>query len=294
MGPGVTESVLNFGPASELVGTLTEPAGRADPSLAVVIVNAGIIHRAGPNRVHVRIARRMADAGMLSFRIDMAGIGDSDGLGTNESVDEECVLSITAALDLLEDRGRATRFVLFGLCAGADYALQHAGRDRRVVGVASVDPPTMPASWKAHLIRGLRAARRPSVWYRLVTGRYGLMRRLLTGRLRASTPNQSGSAREQARSALRHLVERDVRMLLLITGNVKERYNYAGQLFDLYPGIGLERVVRVALRPSASHTFGREADKMALTRDLLGWLKETSFARPALVDAGADHRQEGP
>ena len=56
------ERALTFGPAN-LVGVLTQPdPAVANPGLpAVVILNSGILHRAGASRLYVRIARRLAE-----------------------------------------------------------------------------------------------------------------------------------------------------------------------------------------------------------------------------------------
>lgn len=257
-----------------MVGLLNLPRDREERSCAVVFLNAGIIHRPGPNRIHVRLARKLAVAGWASFRIDMAGIGDSGDLGTSESVDEECLLSVGSALDVLEARGVASRFVLFGLCSGAEYAFRYARRDPRVIGVIGIDPPSMDRSRKYYVMHFLSALKRPVVWFRLLKGRYGVTRRLLGHfRGRAQRSLSVGSVREWVREALATLVARDVRLLLIISGTGRRRYNYATQLFDLYPGLGLEKVTEVAILPGAAHTFTREVDRRALEDQVSGWLE---------------------
>ena len=73
------ERALTFGPAN-LVGILTQP----DPDVAVpdapavVILNSGILHRAGASRMYVQVARTLAEEGMTSLRFDFSGIGDSE------------------------------------------------------------------------------------------------------------------------------------------------------------------------------------------------------------------------
>lgn len=284
----VIESIANFGPTSGLVGVLTEPGAGVPPDLAVVILNAGVIHRIGPRRLHVRLARTISRAGLPTFRLDMAGIGDSDGLGTSESQDEECLLSIAAALDLLEAKGTARRFVLYGGCSGAVYAFRYARRDTRVVGIAGSDPEMLGRTPKYYLLRALSAVRRPIVWYRLLRGRYQVIRRLRERGIltRSSTLELPARRRnDAARHAFTEMAQRDVHFLLVITGWGMQRYNYERQLLDIFPGIGLERLTRIVFLPGADHTFSGEADRLALESELVSWLGSTPFGDGALASA---------
>src|SRR5579884_4043143 len=63
----------------ELAGVLSEPLGPGAGGLCLVLLNAGAIRRMGPNRMWVELARRWAARGVPSLRVDMEGLGDSDG-----------------------------------------------------------------------------------------------------------------------------------------------------------------------------------------------------------------------
>ena len=79
LGVRTRELTVLMGRHKSLVGIFTEssqsPAVTAPPT--VVLLNAGIVHRVGPNRMHVLLARALAAAGISSLRFDMSGIGDS-------------------------------------------------------------------------------------------------------------------------------------------------------------------------------------------------------------------------
>ena len=279
----MTESVLNFGPGAGLVGVLAEPSAPRPGAPTVVLLNAGVIHRIGPNRVHVAVARQLAADGVASLRLDMAGIGDSRGLDSGASQHEECLASIRHALDMLVARGFAPRFALYGACSGAVYAFRYARRDPRVIGVAGVDPEEIDRSRKSHMLRVARAARRPAVWYRLLTGRYGVLRQLLRMvRTAVGGPRAGlGAERLDVSAGLAEMVGRGAQLLLLITGAGSDRYNYQRQLFDIFPGIGLERITKVTMLPYAGHTFAREADRSALYGEIRQWLAHAPFPPPA-------------
>ena len=58
------ERVCEFGPQLNLTGLLTEPTATTHPELpAVVMLNAGLLHRVGPHRMSVILARKLAEQG---------------------------------------------------------------------------------------------------------------------------------------------------------------------------------------------------------------------------------------
>ena len=287
----VKETVLNFGPAGELVGILSRPGEAGDgPSksadLAVVILNAGVLHRVGPNRMHVRLARSLAAQGTPCLRFDLPGIGDSRALGGKEGMLEENVIGMRAALDVLERRGVADRFLVFGLCSGADHAFILACVDPRVIGIAIVDPTRTFPTRKALLLKLLGPARRPEVWLRLITGRYRLFSKwrdsFRSGRAKGGLTSPSQELR-RAREELSKLVERDVKICYLITGGRGE-YRYREQLFDAFPEVDLRRTTRIEIFPNAAHTFPREADRLALEAVVGDWVDETARCQTGSSD----------
>src|SRR5262245_2725973 len=105
-----------------MVGLLSEPdPGVGHPARpAVILLNAGIVHRIGPARNMVEIARLLAQAGFLAMRFDLSGIGDSDTRRDGLSMEEHAVIDVGQAMDYLHRTKAVSRFVLMGLCSGAD------------------------------------------------------------------------------------------------------------------------------------------------------------------------------
>lgn len=277
------ETALNFGPGGALVGVLSRPDASVPlrhPELAVVLLNAGVLHRVGPNRLHVRIARLLAENGVPAVRIDLPGIGDSGGITGHDSLIEEAMAGLGAAFDLLAKNGVARRFVVFGLCSGADHAFVAACTDPRVVGIALVDPNRVYSTWKAKALRLRGWASRPEVWFRLLSGRY----RLLSQLMRRKRPQETGvmpleEERRRVAVKLGELVSRRVRICYMVTGE-RRAYIYRNQLFDAFREVDLEPLTHVEIFRRANHTFTHEADKVRLEQTLARWVAEAEFAWP--------------
>lgn len=274
--------MLNFGPSGGLVGVLTRPEVAAADLLsrpAVVLLNAGVIHRVGPSRIHVRLARRLAEMETTSFRLDLPGLGDSRGLGGSELLLDDALAGIKAAFDALERHGVADRFVVFGLCSGAAHAFAVATSDARVRGIVLADPPVVFPTWKSINLKRFRRFWRPSVWHGVVTGRYGPLTRLRAVARGAQVPAPVSSVdQHQVREQLRALAARGVKVFYLSTGAARD-YVYRRQFLDAFPGLGLERLTSTEMFPDASHTFTREADRRDLEEAVATWVTTTSFPR---------------
>ena len=97
------ECLVQLGAEGHLVGTLVQPTGPS-ASVGVLFVNAGVIHRIGPHRIHVKIGRVLAQDGVPSLRLDLTGLGDSGRAGGADGMLAQVRRDIRAALDLLAQR----------------------------------------------------------------------------------------------------------------------------------------------------------------------------------------------
>ncbi len=115
------------------------PPRRSPP--IVLLTSAGTVHRIGPHRLYVTLARRWAALGFRVLRVDLAGIGDSppgaDGV-ENVTYPRDGYADLAEAIDLLG----APQVILAGLCSGGDFAFQMGMRDPRVVGALILNPRT--------------------------------------------------------------------------------------------------------------------------------------------------------
>src|SRR6185436_3499595 len=128
--------------SERIARTATMAPGASDPGL--ILLNAGVLHRVGPHRLHVALARRLAAVGMTSLRLDLGGIGDSVASPDAANFRESAVADTRLAMTAMTEMYGIPRFVLFGICAGADNSIATALVDDRVAGIVLIDPPTHP------------------------------------------------------------------------------------------------------------------------------------------------------
>jgi alpha-beta hydrolase superfamily lysophospholipase len=185
----VRRKVREAGEAGELFGILCEPdSPQSERSeVTAILLNAGPQRRTGPNRMWVEAARRWAALGIATARVDLPGIGDSDGDASRYSdnaafYNDDLVDQARVVMDHLEAQGLPSRFVLTGLCAGAYWSAHAALADERVVSVYLLNPRTLVwDAWKStarRLHTTLELALKASTWQRVVRGEITLSKHL--------------------------------------------------------------------------------------------------------------------
>jgi pimeloyl-ACP methyl ester carboxylesterase len=275
------ETAVLFGGTRSLAGVVTESAaaaGRERPG--VLLLNAGLLHRVGPHRLYVRLARRLAARGFPVLRFDFSGIGDSVARRDDLSVEQSVLCEGREAMDFLAATRRLERFVLIGLCAGAENAFRICREDPRVVGAAMIDGYAFrtPGYYARYLGARLLSAQswrnllaRKSQW------RSGL--RMLMARP-ARAQGESGDSvlprkfppKEAVLADLRVLLKREVELCFIYSeGGMEEYYNYRGQFAGAFRGLDTQRRVRVEFLRHADHLFTALDDQAALLTILDDW-----------------------
>ena len=281
------ERVVRFGPNQNLVGILTTPREVRAGVPHVVLVNAGIVHRVGPNRVYVDIARALAARGFPVLRFDLSGLGDSASVSTTASLGEAAVADVRAAFEFLKSTREATSFIISGLCLGANYSFLAAFADERVRGVMVLDP-TVPRTPRSRLVHLRRRVLHLATLREVVTLRHPVWRRSLARlrqvavpefaigwgaeRVGAETPLPE---RDAAQNALQRLVDRRVQLMLVFTGGVNHVYNYRDQLFDLLPGLDFRQQLRLEYMPHTDHAVSDRASRASLLDAISDWAVTT-------------------
>lgn len=285
----VVEQALLLGPRKSMVGVITPASAQAVVPDApfVVILNAGIIHRVGPNRMHVLLARALAAAGFGVLRVDLSGLGDSEARNDALPPLDATMADIREILDMLQATRQVQRVVLVGLCSGADHSIIYAGTDERVVGVALMDP-SIPRTLGyyvhhyGHRILGLRA------WLNLMLGRHPIWRALK----RRLSPAPAGAPAEvEARgpsledpkvkaflqNAYGRALGNGVQLLAVLTSDRQRQHNYRRQLLDAFPQLPFGQQLWLEYFKECDHTFASAANRARLIGLVEAWMKATDF-----------------
>lgn len=284
------ERVVRFGPRQGLAGILSVPRSPLADVPHVVIINAGIVHRVGPNRLYVDIARALSARGYPALRFDLLGLGDSDPLTRNISLTAAAVSDVKTALDFLETSHAAKRFVLCGLCAGADYGMLTTFEDERVVGSVLIDP-TVRRTRRGKALHYGRRLLHPATWSAMLALRHQLWRRALGWQRGAAVARVAQAQSEQqeplqvteaqVRASIDRVLARGVQLMLVFTGGVNQVYNYRDQLFDLLPGLDFRGQLRLDFMPDTDHTAGDGAGRAELLRSIGSWMNRCFPGNPA-------------
>jgi hypothetical protein len=276
-----SEKAILFGRSEALVGVLCSPAeqARLERTPIVVFLNAGIVHRVGPNRLYVNLARALADNGVESLRFDLGGIGDSLSAREHATMQELVLRDIRDAVDVASSQDPARGVVLIGLCSGADNAFQAAVQDSRVVGAVLIDPNT-------HRTRGfyvrhyLRAIFDRSMWRTLLTGQHPITARLTRflrerGDIAAASVFLAPTSlppKETVRNQLAGLLERNCGLLYVFTGGLPWRYNHGKQFARTYPDLASHSRLQTKYFGLSDHTFSNPLWQKQLVRTVVDWI----------------------
>jgi dienelactone hydrolase len=270
----MTEKVFRFGPSESLLGVLTEPANVA-PAPAVLWLNAGMVHHVGPFGWYVTLARRFAELGLLSFRIDVSGVGESPNRSDKRPAEERAAQDVRDAMDFLARKRQVERFVLIGVCSGAIISHRVAAGDTRVVGAAMFDGYAYrtrgfylrhygrrlfrASSWvgAAKKLVPALAAHKPEPVY--LTGEYFLHFPPL----------------EQARADLVLMLERGVQCLFLYTGGVADlHFNHRRQFREMFGDLDpTGQRLQVEYQAQADHLYSAHAHRQQMFGRVETWMR---------------------
>ena len=262
--PEVTAHAFGEG----LVGILHAEVDSPRREIAVILLNAGMVHRIGPHRGSVELARAVAGAGFPVFRYDQSGLGDSPV--SRQVSAERRHEELKAAMELVNARTGATRFVVGGICSAADDAFHLATIEPRVHGVLLLDGLAYrtPGYWLRHLPPRVFNPVKLWNWWRSRSHAQPGMENF-----------RDWPSRQDAIAAVKGMVSRDVRMLFVFTGGAYRYFNHAGQLPTALGGAIESRQVSSEYWPDCDHTFYLKRDRSRLQQRVISWLSQ-EYASP--------------
>lgn len=295
------ELVVQIDAASPLVGILTEPDERTTLP-AILVLNAGLVHRAGVSRLYVKLARTFAASGFTVLRFDSSGIGDSPPRPDHLPVAQSSLEEPRRVMDWFTRRSGVDRFGLVGHCSGASNSFRVASVDPRVVGALMINIEAFNDEWKDYDFRRKRTqyytryyterAGDVNQWKRVLSGRANYRRLVQTAtqavflnrlsflkeRYRKPSLNapdsQSAAELAAAEGNLRGLVARGMRPWLVFPEG-STGYEFVCALFG--PTLDELRAagqLHLQLIPHCDHLFTRLSTQAQLLEISRAWADE--------------------
>lgn len=259
------EHAARFGRTHHLLGIVGRPS--CDPSTTgVIVLNAGLVHRIGPFRLHVQMTRQLNACGFPTLRFDLSTLGDSGASGEVLSREQQVRSDVSSAMALLREKTGCSRFVLIGLCSGAQNAHLVAQGHEAVVGAVFLDGYAYPSTGfklRHYLPRLLNPAR---------------VFRFLARRLRPAAPSNGPlfqvefPPRVRVRDELASMLQRGLKLCFIYSGGASY-FNHQRQFGECYgrtlaahPGLSVSFLKKV------DHTYILADDRKRLIDTIESWL----------------------
>jgi hypothetical protein len=259
------EHAYRFGRARHLIGVAGLPPSPRNP-VGVIVLNAGLVPRIGPFRLHVELTRHLNACGYPTLRFDLSTLGDSGASGESQSRTQQVRADVGDAMTLLSEQSGCTRFVLVGLCSGAQNAHLVACTDARVAGAIFLDG-------YAYRTTGFRLRHYPP---RLLNPARAW--RSWTRRWRAPTKPFAAPdfgvaipPKSRVREDLADMLERGLKLCFVYSGGSSDSFNHPRQFRECFGRLSAH--VSVSYLKEADHTYILAGDRKRLLDTIEPWLK---------------------
>jgi pimeloyl-ACP methyl ester carboxylesterase len=264
------EEAHRFGRTRHLVGITGVPEG-AHGETGVIVLNAGMVHRIGPFRLHVELTRQLNAAGYPTLRFDLSTLGDSGASGGGQTRTQQVCADLNDAMELLKTRAGCERFVLVGLCSGAQNAHVVAATDPRVSGAVFLDGyayRTLGYKLRHYLPRLVD----PGRWARL------LKRHAAAGGEAEPKPVSQAvfavapAPRDEVIADFTGMVGRGMKLYLVYSGGISNYFNHARQFRECFGKVMSHPGVTTRYLAETDHTYILTGDRARLLDGIGGWL----------------------
>ncbi|PCH94224.1 MAG: hypothetical protein COB85_05855 [Bacteroidetes bacterium] len=258
------EKAVLFGRNRSIVGIISTSESKSNNGKlpSVILLNAGMLHRVGPNRLNVKIARALVKNGLMVLRFDFSGLGDTATRQDTLSFEEGNVQELKDAMDFLGSKS----FIIIGICSGGRVAWETANMDSRIAGIIFVESMYI-RTFYYHINRMLNLQK----WYRLLSGQsymwHLLKQQVLNILNKPSLENLSAStglvdlgsslpgtdSYRLTGKELRSSAKCGIQLLFVYRDGNETRYNYKIKRSD-------EKIIALELPENIDVEFVKEAD----------------------------------
>ena len=273
-----------FGDFNHLMGVVNKPDSTKS-NVGVILLTAGMLHHVGPFRLYVNLARRLEQLGIPSLRFDLSGIGESLPVASGGTSLQRAANETRQAMDFLQENYGVERFVLFGLCSGADDGFHTAIDEDRIDGLVLLDGcgyPTAEFNKRrvfAHYLPRVKSL----TWWKRKVSRSG---NDAPSSLPIGNDIREFPSRDVAAKQLQGLVDRGTKLHFIYSGGVSEYYNHESQFDEMFHDVDFRGQVTSRFLPEMDHVAILCEDRAELVTEISDWVSR-SFT-PASADADQD------
>jgi pimeloyl-ACP methyl ester carboxylesterase len=284
------EKIAVFGGKGSLVGIASEPESgvKTDIYPGIIFLNSGLLHRVGPNRLYVNLARNLALAGFVAMRFDLSGIGDSqrtDSLPYEESA----INDIRLAMNFLSETYGIRSFLLIGICSGADNAFQAARIDPRVVGIVMVDGFSFTTA--GYIMSSyLKSLLKFQSWRRLLSGKSEILQFikakltfLYSSDLGDSEPMWPVPNTDDIRAGITILAENGLDLYFIFSAGGGAHYNFKRIYAKTIASLAELQRIHVKLFENTDHLFSPLYVQESLVKAITGWIVHATRRKNKLI-----------
>lgn len=270
------ERVFNFGVNNDLSGILTLPDKYNSTTPSILFLNAGFLHKTGFNRFNTELARNLSDRGFSSFRFDLHGLGDSGQCNVVSSYDDLVIEDIKSAINTISQTLSSERFVVIGLCSGADYAHLAATLEHRITGLILLDGYAYP-TLGFYLRDYGPGILKPINVIRFLINRFS---KFLTSSTASTTYTskenpiyiRSFPDKKKIMNDIQNFIDRQVELFYIYSGGIPIYYNYSNQFFDMFRSLKNKHKISHCYLEEADHTYTIVSIRQKLMALITDWL----------------------
>jgi pimeloyl-ACP methyl ester carboxylesterase len=262
------ERAFRFGRARHMIGIAGVPEQRSETP-GVIVLNAGLVHRIGPFRLHVELARRLNARGYPTLRFDLSTVGDSAASDESQTREQQVCADVDDAISLLGEQAGCTRFVVIGLCSGAQNAHTVARTDPKVAGVIFLDGYAY-RTLGYKLRRYLPKLFNPTSWRRALT------QRQRSAEVVAGEPVFSVAPLPMAvvRKDLAGMLARGIKLCLIYSGGISNYFNHARQFRECFGRVVDHPGISTHFFAETDHTYILTGDRRRLIDTIEHWINQ--------------------
>lgn len=266
----ITEALHIYGEQNNLQGIASIPDLFKTRDIAVILLNAGMVRKVGPFNLNVDLARNLSSDGYFVFRFDLAGLGDSIKIKTGGTNIENAMEDLKTTMTYIAEQYAIQKFIIIGLCTGADFAHKISVLDNRVVGNIWLDGYGYPTP--AFLQKRITPVLLNPV--RLMNSIISRLRNLFVKTQVSGVDTYVWKLPEKQDyiNDMNQLFLRGFKSLYLFSGGVSVYYNYKDQFKDGFQKFPFWKNIEVEYYPEFDHTYLLIDDRQVMIARVEDWL----------------------